>query len=97
MAFAVGILVGLITLFILFVWSRKGGLRRLNKRAILIAGPSDAGKTLLFSQLAHGKVGNHNCTPIFNNAVQLFNFENILNIFVIFIINCYSQLKRLRQ
>lgn len=55
MAFAVGILVGLITLFILFVWSRKGGLRRLNKRAILIAGPSDAGKTLLFSQLAHGK------------------------------------------
>jgi hypothetical protein len=94
MAFAVGILVGLITLFILFVWSRKGGLRRLNKRAVLIAGPSDAGKTLLFSQLAHGKVGNHNCTPIFNNKS---NFENILNIFVIFIINCYSQLKRLRQ
>lgn len=53
--FAVGVLVGLLTLFLIFVWYRKGGLRKLSKRAILIAGPSDAGKTILFSQLVHQK------------------------------------------
>ena len=53
MAFAVGILVGLLTLFLLFIWSRRGGLRALSKRGILILGPCDAGKTLLFSRLLH--------------------------------------------
>ena len=71
MAFAVGVLVGLITLLILFVWSRKGGLRRLSKKAILIAGPSDAGKTLLFSQLVHAKVGNYNRAAVINKAVEI--------------------------
>lgn len=54
MAFAVGILVGLLTLFMIF-WYWRGGLRKLSKRAILIVGPSDAGKTVLFSQLVHQK------------------------------------------
>ena len=57
MAFAVGILVGLLTLFMIF-WYWRGGLRKLSKRAILIVGPSDAGKTVLFSQLVHQKVCN---------------------------------------
>jgi len=55
MAFAVGILVGLLTLFLLFIWSRRGGLRALSKRGILILGPCDAGKTLLFNQLVQRK------------------------------------------
>jgi len=55
MAFAVGIFVGILTLFLIFVWSRKGGLRSLTKRGILILGPCDAGKTLLFNQLVQSK------------------------------------------
>lgn len=56
MAFAAGIFVGILTLILLFLWSRgRGGLRKV-KRAILVVGPSDAGKTLLFSQLLSGKV-----------------------------------------
>ena len=39
MAFAVGIFVGILTLFLIFIWSRKGGLRSLSKRGILILGP----------------------------------------------------------
>ena len=55
LAFAVGIFVGILTLFLIFVWSRKGGLRSLTKRGILILGPCDAGKTLLFNQLVQSK------------------------------------------
>ena len=55
MAFAVGIFVGILTLFLIFIWSRKGGLRSLSKRGILILGPCDAGKTLLFNQLVQSK------------------------------------------
>ena len=55
LAFAVGVFVGLLTLILIFMWSRgRGGLRRV-RRAVLIVGPSDAGKTLLFGQLLHGK------------------------------------------
>ena len=54
MAFAVGILVGLITLLLIAILSRKG-FRKLAKKAVLLVGPSDAGKTLLFSQLVHNK------------------------------------------
>jgi len=55
LAFAVGIFVGVLTLFLIFVWSRRGGLRSLSKRGILILGPCDAGKTLLFNQLVQSK------------------------------------------
>lgn len=40
-----------ILLFLLLVLFRKGK----KKRTVLICGPSDSGKTLLFSQLVHGK------------------------------------------
>jgi len=49
--FAVGILVGLLTLFLLYLWTRK----RTKRTTVLIAGPCDSGKTLMFSQLLHGK------------------------------------------
>ena len=55
-AFAVAVLVGLLTLFLIVLWSRKGVLGRSSKNAIILAGPSDAGKTLLFSQLLYSKV-----------------------------------------
>lgn len=52
-AVAVSILVGILTVLLLLVWSRKG-LRKLQRNAVLILGPCYAGKTLLFSQLMHG-------------------------------------------
>ena len=70
MAFAVGILVGLLTLFLLFIWSRKGGLR-ISKRGILILGPCDAGKTLLFNQLVQRKP-IETFTSMIENAGQYF-------------------------
>lgn len=55
LAFVVGVFVGLLTLILIFMWSRgRSGLRKV-RRAVLIVGPSDAGKTLLFGQLLHGK------------------------------------------
>jgi len=50
-AFTVGILVGLVTLFLLYLLTRK----RTKRTTVLIAGPCDAGKTLMFSQLLHAK------------------------------------------
>jgi len=50
-AFVIGIVVGLVTLLLLYVWTRK----RTKRTTVLIAGPCDSGKTLMFSQLLHGK------------------------------------------
>ena len=72
MAIAVGVLVGLITLFIIFMCSRKGGLRKLSKKSLLIAGPSDAGKTMLFSQLVSGKVGTIICMQLYDVISHIF-------------------------
>jgi len=47
----VGVLVGLVTLLIFFIWTRRKSLGR----DILICGPCDAGKTTLLSQLVVGK------------------------------------------
>jgi len=52
-AFVVGILVGLLTLFILYLWTRKKG----GRTAVLIAGPCDVGKTVLFSRLVNNFSG----------------------------------------
>jgi len=52
-AFVVGILVGLLTLFVLYLWTRKKG----GRTALLIAGPCDVGKTVLFSRLVNDFAG----------------------------------------
>ena len=51
--FVVGILVGILTLFILYLWTRK----KTSRSAVLIAGPCDVGKTVLFSRLVNGLAG----------------------------------------
>jgi len=51
--FVVGILVGILTLFILYLWTRK----KSSRSAVLIAGPCDVGKTVLFSRLVNGVAG----------------------------------------
>jgi len=48
---AVGLLVGLITLIVLFIWTRRKSLGR----DVLICGVCDSGKTTLLSQLVVGK------------------------------------------
>ena len=48
---AVGLLVGFITLMLLFIWTRRKSLGR----DILICGACDSGKTTLLSQLVVGK------------------------------------------
>ena len=55
MSIAVVVLLGLLTFIILLLWFRFGGFGKLNKSSVLILGPSDAGKTLLFNQLVHSK------------------------------------------
>jgi len=55
MAIAIVSLVGLLTLIVLFAWSKKLVLNKLNRKAVLILGPCNSGKTVLFSQLIHGK------------------------------------------
>ena len=59
-----------ILIFLLVVLLRRGKKRR----AILICGPSDSGKTVLFSQLVHGKqVGYY----FIRNFKKMNVFENI--------------------
>jgi len=48
---AVALLVGLVTLILIFVWTRRRSLGR----DVLICGPCDSGKTTLLSQLVVGK------------------------------------------
>jgi len=64
-AFVVGILVGILTLFVIYLWTRKKSGRR---SAVLIAGPCDGGKTLIFSRLVTaGKSGVDTFTSMQEN------------------------------
>ena len=63
MAFVVGILVGILTLFILYLWTRK----KTGRSAVLIAGPCDVGKTVLFTRLVNGPASKDTFTSMQEN------------------------------
>ena len=49
--FLAGVVVGVLTLVLIFLWSR----RRSKGRTLLLLGPCEAGKTALFARLIHKK------------------------------------------
>ena len=51
MGLLAGVIVGIITLFIIYAWSQK----RKSRRSIVLTGTCESGKTAIFGQLVHGR------------------------------------------
>ena len=71
-AIGVGLLVGIVLLFILT--RRRLGV--VSRRVVLLLGPSDAGKTSLFSQLVHGRSVDTYTSMVENSTTKSFSTES---------------------
>ena len=71
-AIGVGLLIGIVLLFILT--RRRFGV--VSRRVVLLLGPSDAGKTSLFSQLVHGRSVDTYTSMVENSTTKSFSTGN---------------------
>ena len=71
-AIGVGLLIGIVLLFILT--RRRLGV--VSRRVVLLLGPSDAGKTSVFSQLVHGRSVDTYTSMVENSTTKSFSTES---------------------